>query len=135
MGSQISPTSKPLNPTLRVAKPLFSANNRRIARVCFNRSWTLFSLGCLLFLVGCASTSPNSQSGDPPSPLAGNWKFAMAAPSDGSFLGGLQGGFLSRNGKNVNGSSVYAMWVESSQFCSSGSAPITGMIEGQNVKL
>jgi len=59
----------------------------------------------------------------------------MAAPSDGSFLGGLQGGFLSRNGKNVNGSSVYAMWVESSQFCSSGSAPITGMIEGQNVKL
>ena len=97
--------------------------------------WTLFSLGCLLLLVGCASTSPSSQNGDHASPLAGNWQFSMAAPSDGSFLGGLQGGFLLRNGNNVTGSSVYAMWVQSSQFCSSGSATITGTIDGQNVKL
>jgi hypothetical protein len=26
--------------------------------------------------------------------LSGNWQFTMAPPSDGSFLGGLQGGFL-----------------------------------------
>ena len=29
--------------------------------------------------------------------LSGNWQFTLANPPDGSFLGGLQGGFLLQN--------------------------------------
>lgn len=59
----------------------------------------------------------------------------MAAPSDGSFMGGLQGAFLLRNNDTLTGSGVYAEWVPGEQFCSSGSAPISGKITGQNVTL
>src|SRR5208282_1669213 len=68
--------------------------------------------------------------------LAGNWQFTMASPSDGSFFGGLQGGFLQQSSGSLKGIAAYA--VSLSQLlipCSSGSAAITGGISGQNVTL
>ena len=47
----------------------------------------------LLALPGCHSVS-NPPPVLPPLTLSGNWQFSMAGPGDGSFLGGLQGGFL-----------------------------------------
>ncbi len=69
--------------------------------------------------------------------LVGNWQFTMAAPSDQSFVGGIQGGFLQENNGAITGSATYAILQKSSdpQPCNGGSAPITGKISGQNVTL
>jgi hypothetical protein len=68
--------------------------------------------------------------------LSGNWQFTMAPPANGSFFGGLQGGFLQQSSSSVQGTAAYA--VSLSQLlnpCSSGSAAITGTISGQSVTL
>jgi hypothetical protein len=68
--------------------------------------------------------------------LSGNWQFTVAPPADGSFLGGLQGGFLLLTNRSVTGSAVYAVSLPQLPYpCNSGSAPITGTISGQNVTL
>ncbi len=60
----------------------------------------------------------------------------MANPPDGSFLGGLQGGFLLQNSGSVTGAAVYSVSLPLLAFpCNSGSAPITGTISGQTVTL
>ena len=113
--------------------------------------WVVLLAG--LFLSGCggagrSSSSPNS------GPLAGNWQFVLASPSDGSFLGSpnpacastsgtlppiCSGGFLLQNQGSVSGALVYS--IQSPQngspptLCNSGSAPVTGTIDGQNVTL
>src|SRR5208282_2169875 len=67
--------------------------------------------------------------------LSGNWQFTMAPPSDGSFLGGLQGGFLLQNNGAVTGAAAYAVSLPNLLIpCSTGSATITGTISGQNVQ-
>jgi len=68
--------------------------------------------------------------------LAGNWQFSMAPPSDGSFLGGLQGGFLLQNGGAVTGATNYAVSLTNLLVpCNSGTAQVTGTLSGQAVTL
>ncbi len=68
--------------------------------------------------------------------LAGNWQFTMAPPSDGSFFGGLEGGFLLQTSGAVKGSANYAVSLTNLLVpCSTGSAPITGTFKNQAVAL
>lgn len=93
----------------------------------------------LVVLSGCgggASSMAQSASG----PLAGNWQFAMTTPPDGSFLGGMQGGFLLSNNGSLTGGVVYSVALPgvnggNPTVCGSGSAPVTGTINGQSVTL
>jgi hypothetical protein len=108
-----------------------------------------------MMLSGCGGSS-SSSSPQNSGPLAGNWQFTLASPSDGSFLGSpspacastsgtlppiCSGGFLLQNKGSVTGAVVYSIELPPSQnttlptLCSSGSAPITGTISGQNVTL
>ena len=96
----------------------------------------LFSL---LGLWGCAGSS-NSGGSQPGTQASGNWQFAMQAPSDGSFVGGLQGGFLLQNGGTISGSAVFSVALPQPPptpptVCSSGAATISATISGQNVNL
>jgi len=89
--------------------------------------------------VGCGSSQSASQSQNS-GPLSGNWQFTMASPSDNSFVGGLQGGFLLQSNASVTGGVVYSVGLPQPPptpptMCSSGSAPITGQITGQTVTL
>jgi hypothetical protein len=64
----------------------------------------------------------------------------MTAPADNTFLGGIQGGFLLQGNSGVSGGVTYAVSLPpqqggSSSLCSSGSAPVTGTIDSQNVTL
>lgn len=88
-----------------------------------------------LMLSACGSNSSSSSSSQAPATLSGNWQFTMAPPADGSFLGGLQGGFLLQaNGGAVTGSMAYAVSLPELLIpCNSGSATITGTINSQNV--
>jgi hypothetical protein len=70
--------------------------------------------------------------------LSGNWQFTVTAPPDGSFSGGLQGGFLLQNNGSVTGAAIYSVSAPNihpplTNPCNSGSAPITGTVSGQNV--
>jgi hypothetical protein len=108
-----------------------------------------------LMLSGCGGSSRPSSSQNS-GPLAGNWQFTLASPSDGSFLGSpnaactsapgtplpiCSGGFLLQNKGSVTGAVVYSIQLPPSAgstlptLCNSGSAPITGTINGQNVTL
>src|SRR5258708_6712073 len=113
--------------------------------------WVLLLAG--LMLTGCGGSSSSSSSQNS-GPLAGNWQFMLASPSDGSFLGSpnpagasnsgtfppiCSGGFLLQNKGSVTGALVYSIQLPPSQnggsptLCNSGSAPVTGTINGQNV--
>jgi hypothetical protein len=100
----------------------------------------LVLLGSLLVLCACGGGT-SSQSSQSNGQLAGNWQFTMAAPSDNSFLGGLQGGFLLQNNQSITGEVGYAVSLppqsksSTPTLCNSGSAPITGTFDGQNVTL
>src|SRR5262252_8177478 len=61
----------------------------------------------LLLLSGCGGSSSSSNNSSGGAQIAGNWQFTMTPPSDGSFLGGIQGGFLLQNNNSVTGSVVY----------------------------
>jgi hypothetical protein len=101
---------------------------------------------CFLLLAGtvvlsaCGGGSSGRGSQIPVS-LSGNWQFTVASPPDGSFLGGLQGGFLLQAKNSVNGSVAYSILLPPAQsggnptVCDSGSAPITGTVSGQSVTL
>jgi hypothetical protein len=56
---------------------------------------------------------------------------------DSSLKGGIQGGFLVQNGNTVTGQFVYAFSLVSQPgtFCNSGTASISGTVNGQNVTL
>lgn len=94
----------------------------------------------LIVLSACGgSTSSQSQIAGQ---LAGNWQFTMSAPSDNSFVGGLQGGFLLQNNDgSLTGQLTYAISTPPTgsttlpTLCNSGSAPVTGTINGQIVTL
>ena len=98
----------------------------------------LLVVASLGVLSGCGSkTSSLPQS---TGQLAGNWQFTMAPPSDNSFLGGIQGGFLLQNNQVISGEVVYAISLPGQSggtptLCNSGSAPITGTFDGQNLTL
>ncbi len=117
--------------------------------------WVLLLAGLMLSGWGGSSRSSSSQNSGP---LAGNWQFTLASPSDGSFLGSpnpacastsgtplpiCSGGFLLQNQGSVTGALVYSIQVppppsltgSPPTLCNSGSAPVTGTINGQNVTL
>jgi hypothetical protein len=93
----------------------------------------------LLVLTACGGKSSNQASAS--GSLVGNWQFTMAVPSDNSFQGGVQGGFLLQNNGNVTGGVTYSISFPPQQtggpstLCNSGSAPVTGTINGQGVTL
>jgi hypothetical protein len=100
---------------------------------------------CVLLLAGAmmlSACSGGASGGSQHSAsLSGNWQFTVANPSDQSFFGGLQGGFLLQNNGAVTGAAVYTVLLPPAEsggnatVCNSGSAPITGTISGQNVAL
>jgi hypothetical protein len=86
----------------------------------------------LLSACGGSSKSPDN-SGQ----LAGNWQITKMA-LDTSLQGGIQGGFLTQKGQgSVNGQFVYSFSSTSQpgSFCNSGTATVTGTVNGQNVTL
>jgi hypothetical protein len=98
----------------------------------------LVGLAAMMALSGCGSN--NNSSVQPPVQLIGssNWQFTMAPPTDGSFVGGLQGGFLVQGSSSaVTGSLVYSVSLPSNPpvVCNTGSAAITGTISNQAVSL
>jgi hypothetical protein len=107
-----------------------------------SRAWTkslwILAVAAAMMLSACgggaSNGSQNSRS------LSGNWQFTVANPTDNSFLGGLQGGFLLQNNAAVTGGAVYSVALPAqgggvSTVCNSGSAAITGTLNGQNVSL
>ncbi len=92
-------------------------------------------LGVLL-LSACGGGSSSSTGTQVPLTLAGNWQFTLAPAPDGSFQGGPQGGFLLQTGGAVTGAAAYAVYLPSLAYpCNSGSASITGTLNGQAVSL
>jgi hypothetical protein len=98
----------------------------------------------ILLLLGLMGLVACGGGGARPSQLtptfAGNWQFNMAPPSDNSFQGGLQGGFLLQNGASVTGAVVYSVYLPPQSggtptLCSGGSTPITGTVAGPAVTL
>jgi hypothetical protein len=102
-------------------------------------SWRLmFLLASLLVLSACGGSASNQSQSN--AQLAGNWQFTMATPPDGSFQGGIQGGFLLQNNGSVTGGVIYSIFLppqsgSPASLCNSGSAPVTGTINGQTVSL
>ena len=95
---------------------------------------TLFAATALLLSCGGSNNSGGAQSSNPT--LAGNWQFTMAPPSDGSFVGGLQGGFLLQTNGAITGSAAYAVSLPLLPYpCNNGSSQVTGTISDQTVSL
>src|SRR5579863_7701290 len=69
--------------------------------------WVLLLAGTLL-LTACGSGS-NPNNNLIPLTLTGNWQFNLANPSDGSFSGGIQGGFLLQTGSSATGAATYSV--------------------------
>ena len=109
----------------------------------------------MLAAAGCGGSARSSSSNNNTnSPIAANWQFNLAPPSDNSFQGSTDpscvpattsdpaplciGGFLQENSGAVNGQVVYSI-VPASQSSSatpcSGSASVSGGIQGQTVNL
>jgi len=87
---------------------------------------------------GGGASSPQQQSAT--AAVEGNWQFTMAPqtdgnPSDPTFSGGLQGGFLLQSNGSITGQTVYSITSSASTTgpCSSGSAPVAVTLSGQNV--
>jgi len=141
----MSRTIKNGDPTRGAMARCHKNDTRGVRRVCEWRKHRLLTLavaalsaatlGATIILSACSSGS-SSISPQSHLTLAGNWQFTVASPPDGSFFGGLQGGFLQQSSGSVKGSVGYA--VSLSQLlipCSSGSATITGTITGETVTL
>lgn len=87
-------------------------------------------------ITGCGTTVSAPPSSVVTPSLNGNWQFLMAPPSDGSFSGGLEGGFLTQSGMSGSGSINYAVTVPPNATpCNSGAATVTGTVNGENVSL
>jgi hypothetical protein len=105
-------------------------------------------VACLLLLAatltlsscgGSSSSSSSQQNGA----MAGNWQFSMT-PTDANYPAavqyGLQGGFLLQDNGNVTGQVTYTIAFDQIQnglpvVCDSGSAAVTGTVNGQSVTL
>jgi hypothetical protein len=95
----------------------------------------------MIALCGCGNNNPDS-SQNTTGQLAGNWQFTLSPPSDNSFVGGIQGGFLLQNTDgSLTGQVTYAVSLPPTSstslptLCSSGTGPVTGTLNGQNVTL
>src|SRR5208283_4265318 len=95
--------------------------------------FAVMMLAATMMLSSCGSSNGGSQTIN--LNLSGNWQFTMAPPSDGSYFGGLQGGFLLQNNGSITGAATYAVSLSNLLIpCNAGSAAITGAVSGQNVK-
>ena len=126
------------NRTRRHARYLVSLYRLRRARekTLLPASITVALLVATMMFSSCGSNnnSGNTQVND--NSLEGNWQFTMSPPPDGSFLGGLQGGFLLQTNSTVTGSAAYAVSLPLLPYpCNSGSSQLTGSITGQAVSL
>jgi hypothetical protein len=95
------------------------------------------AIGSTLILAGCGGGVSITQPAQAPLTLTGNWQFNMAPPGDGSFSGGLQGGFLQQGkDKTATGSVAYSVSLPGrSNACDTGNATISGTLDGQTVNL
>ncbi|MGA9530250.1 MAG: choice-of-anchor D domain-containing protein [Terriglobales bacterium] len=105
----------------------------------FSNALLIALLAAAMLLSGCSGGASNADP-QPSATLSGNWQFTVAAPSDGSYSGGLQGGFLLQSSSSVTGAAIYSVSAANIQPpltnpCNSGSAPLTGTLTGQNVSL
>jgi len=123
--------------TVTQSRGIREANRKHLARpvrTAWAKSLGLFLLAGTLLLSACGGGGSSSDSPIPPT-FSGNWQFTMAPPSDESFLGGLQGGFLLQNNGSVTGAATYAVSLPNFLIpCNTGSAAITGAISGQSIK-
>jgi hypothetical protein len=112
------------------------------------RGLVLLLLAGLMVLAGCGGSITSNQP-QTNSQLAGNWQFTLATPPDGSFEGNCPsfsgtlaplcfGGFLLvQNNGSVTGAITYSIVLPGANptICNSGSAPVTGTVNGQTVTL
>jgi hypothetical protein len=124
---------------LRPRKPATGQPSAPVSFVWYSRYLLILALAGTNFLMGCGTTHSNASQSVT---VAGNWQFNMTAPSDNSFSGGMQGGFLLQNNGSVTGQVVYSIFLPSQHasggtptLCNGGSAPVVGAIQGQNVTL
>lgn len=101
---------------------------------------TVLLFAGMLALSGCGGGGGGASSPQQGAPLSGNWQFTLTGPSDNSFVGGPQGGFLLQTDGNVNGAVVYSVSLPQPPptppaVCGSGSAPIIGTISAGSVTL
>jgi hypothetical protein len=120
----------------RTGRELLSPN---LSRRCVKSWWVLLLAGTLM-LPACGGGSSNSNNNVIPLTLTGNWQFTVSSPPDGSFSGGIQGGFLLQSSDSATGAATYSVALPGQgggnpTVCSSGSAAITATINGQNVTL
>jgi len=97
----------------------------------YRKALLIAALAAAMMFSACGGGGSSNAANNPT--VSGNWQFTVAPPADGSFLGGLQGGFLLQNGGSMTGAAAYAVLLP--QFlipCSRGSATITGTVNGQN---
>ena len=97
---------------------------------------TLVGVGCGGGSSSASSSSASASSGQ----LAGNWQFTLTPPTDGSFVGGPQGGFLLQDKGKVTGGVVYSVGLPQTPpnlpiVCNSGSTAVNGTLSGQTVSL
>jgi hypothetical protein len=103
--------------------------------------WALIVAGTFL-LSSCGSSSYTTLPTLPLTPqVGGNWQFIVANPSDQTFVGGIQGGFLQQDDKSgaVTGSVSYSVALPQSAsaavVCNSGSTVVTGTLTGHTLTL
>ncbi len=90
----------------------------------------------MTMLSACGGGGSNAQHQS--ATLSGNWQFTMTNAAQSTVLGGLEGGFLLQSNGSVTGAAVYSMTLQAQNgatVCDSGSAPITGTANAQNVML
>src|SRR5258708_16773946 len=124
-------------------------NHRSLSPTCgreYVKSLWVLLLASARMLSACGGGASSGGS-PPPAVLSGNWQFAMAEqinpdPTQPSFTGGVQGGFLVQNKGSVTGTVVYSVTLQppagsggTPAVCNSGSASISGTITGQSVTL
>jgi hypothetical protein len=112
---------------------------------CVKSLWVLL-LASTIMLSACGGGASSGGSQVLPT-VSGNWQFTMAEqvnpdPTQPSFTGGLQGGFLVQDNGPVTGTVFYSVTLQppagsggTPAVCSSGSASISGTISGQTVTL
>ncbi len=87
-------------------------------------------LASLLILAACGGGNTGPVNNPIPLTLTGNWQFTVSNPSDGSFTGGIQGGFLAQTGTSATGGATYSVSLPDATVCSSGSATVTATLNG-----
>jgi hypothetical protein len=102
--------------------------------------WVLLVAGTLVLSACGGGSSSNSNNNVTPLTLTGNWQFTVSSPPDGSFSGGIQGGFLLQGSNSATGAATYSVALPAQgggnpTVCSSGSAAMSGTLNGESVTL